>query len=106
VTALRDIGIQLVVARSFARIFYRNAFNLGLPVLQYEGEEEIPALEGPIEADLRSGVIAHRPSGREFQARPIPDFLDDLVEQGGLMPYLRTVVAAQKAPEPERSDAR
>jgi 3-isopropylmalate/(R)-2-methylmalate dehydratase small subunit len=101
VTALREIGVRLVLARSFARIFYRNAINLGLPVLEYEADTEIPPMSGPIEADLRSGAVVHRPTGERYQARPIPDFLADLVERGGLMPYLRAVVAA-----PERSDVR
>ncbi len=96
VTALLDLGIRLVVATSFARIFFRNAINLALPVLEYPGDEPLPE-RGPLHADLTAGTLHYPEPDRTFQARPIPTFLTDVLAAGGLMPHLRATLAAKGA---------
>ncbi|MGW2279218.1 LeuD/DmdB family oxidoreductase small subunit [Streptomyces sp. NPDC001770] len=92
-TALRDLGVPLVVARSFARIFYRNAFNIGLPLLEYRGDEPFPT-DGPTEVDLSTGEI-HCADGRVLKGDPVPGFLLGLIADGGLMARLRTRTAGR-----------
>jgi 3-isopropylmalate/(R)-2-methylmalate dehydratase small subunit len=78
-----------VIARSFARIFYRNAFNIGLPIL--ECEEAVGAFsEGMrISVDLDSGEIKSVEDGARFFAKPIPEFMRDIITAGGLVPYIK-----------------
>jgi 3-isopropylmalate/(R)-2-methylmalate dehydratase small subunit len=84
--AILALGIPLVIAKSFARIFYRNAFNKGLALLEadilnkvYEGEE--------IEVELTTGVIKCKEG--EVKAKPIPAFMEELINDGGLINYLK-----------------
>jgi 3-isopropylmalate/(R)-2-methylmalate dehydratase small subunit len=84
--AISALGIPIVIARSFARIFYRNAFNKGLALLEAdlvdlveEGEE--------IEVDLATGIIKCKRA--EIQAKPIPPFMVELINEGGLIKYLK-----------------
>lgn len=95
VTALRDIGVRLVIARSFARIFFRNAINLALPVLEYPQDEPLPCT-GPLEADLASGTLVYPAAGAKYEARPIPGFLVDILAAGGLMQHLRTTLGPRR----------
>ncbi|MQY03728.1 LeuD/DmdB family oxidoreductase small subunit [Actinomadura macrotermitis] len=87
-TAVRDIGVPVVIAHSFARIFYRNSFNVGLPLLEYRGGTPIPE-EGPLIADLATGQITHMPSGQVYAGVPVDPYLLDLLADGGLMARLR-----------------
>lgn len=84
--ALKGCGISLVIAESFARIFYRNSFNLGLPLL--ECPEACSAIEtgDEIEVYLSSGIIRNISRGTEYKALAIPGFMRELIEDGGLMP--------------------
>ena len=90
--AIKGCGIGAVVAVSFARIFYRNAFNIGLPVI--EAPEAAAALaEGDqIEISLEEGTVRREGDGKAWAFSPIPDFMMDLVRAGGLMPWLREEV--------------
>ena len=83
---IKDTGIKCVVAKSYARIFFRNAINIGLPILVCA--EAVDAARHGEEArvDLGTGAILVR--GAVFQAAPFPPFLQRLIEQGGLMPYV------------------
>ena len=91
--ALRASGAGCIVAASFARIFYRNAINIGLPIL------ECPDAIGDIQADhlleveLEEGLIRNLSTGREFSATPYPDFMLQIVEAGGLVEYTRQRLA-------------
>jgi 3-isopropylmalate dehydratase small subunit len=87
--AIRETGIRTVIAESFARIFYRNAFNIGLPLL--EAPEAVQALkEGDrVAVDLGAGTIRILEEGETFQAQPVPPFMQELIQAGGLVPYLR-----------------
>jgi 3-isopropylmalate/(R)-2-methylmalate dehydratase small subunit len=87
--AIREAGIRVIIAESFARIFYRNAFNIGLPLL--EAPEAARSLgEGDrVVVDPASGEIVRELDNAVFRAEPIPLFMRELVEAGGLVPYLR-----------------
>jgi 3-isopropylmalate/(R)-2-methylmalate dehydratase small subunit len=90
--ALKAAGIGCVIALSFARIFYRNAFNMGLPI--FESDEAAEALkEGDdVEVDADTGEIRDLTTGDVFRARPIPPFMQDLISDGGLIPHVLKVV--------------
>jgi 3-isopropylmalate/(R)-2-methylmalate dehydratase small subunit len=86
--AIKRAGISCIIAETFGRIFYRNAFNVGLPLLE---SSEAPAniREGDdVEVDLDSGVITDFTLGRSFQAKPVPSFMQDLLKAGGLMNHV------------------
>lgn len=87
--AIREVGISVVIAHSFARIFYRNAFNMGLPIL--ESPEAVSALhEGKeVDIDLELGLIVRRTDGRTSGSQPIPPFMRELIEPGGLIAYAK-----------------
>jgi 3-isopropylmalate/(R)-2-methylmalate dehydratase small subunit len=92
--ALKGAGVSVVIAKSFARIFYRNSLNTGLPILV--APEAVDGIgEGDeVTVDLASGEIANLTTGATFQAQPLPPFMRELVEAGGLLPYLKTRAAA------------
>ncbi len=89
--ALKGAGISCVIAENFARIFYRNAINIGLPIL--ESAEAAAALqEGEVvEVDLQNGVIQDS-SGRKYTAVPFPPFMQEIMARGGLINYVREKV--------------
>lgn len=86
--AIKTAGISCVIAVSFARIFYRNAFNMGLPI--FESPEAFAGIgEGDeVEVDAGAGVIRNLTKGTEFQAAPIPPFMQELIADGGLMAHI------------------
>lgn len=86
--AIKAAGISAVIAKSFARIFYRNAINVGLPIL-----ESAAAVDGiddgdTIEVDLSKGKISNLTNDREFSAEPFPEFMESIIESGGLIKHL------------------
>lgn len=87
--AIKAAGVSVVIAKSFARIFYRNAFNIGLPIL--ESEEAYTSFEegSPIQVDLESGEIRGEDRAVPILAKPIPPFMREIVEAGGLVPYIK-----------------
>ena len=87
--AIKESGISLVIAKSFARIFYRNAINIGLAIL--ECEEAVNAIkEGAVvEADLDKGVIYNKTTGEAFQTQPFPAFIQTIIENGGLVASIK-----------------
>lgn len=87
--AIKGSGAACVIAPSFARIFFRNAINIGLPILECrEAAEEIE--EGDeVLVDLLSGLIRDRTSGKNYQARPLPAFVLKIAAAGGIIPFLR-----------------
>jgi 3-isopropylmalate/(R)-2-methylmalate dehydratase small subunit len=87
--AIKAAGIQAVVAKSFARIFYRNAFNIGLPIFESEGAS-VKIKEGQeIEIDADRGVIRDMLTGEEYRANPIPPFMQELIDAGGLIEWTK-----------------
>ena len=86
--AIKGVGIQAVIARSFAAIFFRNAINIGLPFLESEDVDKIK--EGDlIEIDLSSGIIKNLTQNASYRTQGFPKFLQDLVEKGGLMNWIK-----------------
>ena len=87
--AIKESGISLVIAKSFARIFYRNSINIGLAIL--ECPEAVDAIrEGDrIEADLDAGLIYNRTTGEQFQTQPFPAFIQTIIQNGGLVESIR-----------------
>jgi len=87
--ALKAAGVSAIIAASFARIFYRNAVNIGLPILECpEAAGEIAAGDR-IEIDFQSGRIKNPGRGREYRAAPFPPFLLEIIQAGGLIPRVR-----------------
>lgn len=91
--AIKAAGVSCVIAKTFARIFYRNCINIGLPIL--ECPEAVDGISGgdQVEIDLDSGRIRNVTTGAEFQAKPFPPFMQQLINAGGLINYARQRVA-------------
>ena len=90
--AIKESGISLVIARSFARIFYRNSINIGLAIV--ECSEAVDGIsEGDIvEADLDAGIIYNRTTGKQFETKPFPTFIQKIIENGGLVESIKSGV--------------
>jgi 3-isopropylmalate dehydratase small subunit len=89
--AIKAAGVSCVIAVSYARIFYRNAINIGLPILECPEAAAPGAVKtgDALEIDLASGRIEDKTSGKTFNAAPAPEFLRDLFAAGGLVPYVK-----------------
>ena len=87
--AIKASGISCVVAESFARIFYRNALNIGLPILECPAAAKAISADDEVSVDLATGEIANLTTGRRFQAEPFPPFMMELIAAGGLAAYLK-----------------
>lgn len=85
--AIKASGIKCVIARSFARIFYRNAINIGLPIIESPCASEIRAGDR-LEVDLKHGVIKNVSRDRAYRVGGFPDFIQEMVDKGGLLAYL------------------
>ena len=97
VMAIKQAGIQCVIAPTFARIFYRNAINLALPVL----EADVDCADGAeLEVDLATGRITETSSGRAWQAPPLPKEAREIVEAGGLIEHLKQKMGGSGQPRP------
>ncbi len=93
--ALKAAGIAAVIAPTFARIFYRNAFNMGLPIFELPEAAEIN--EGDIvRIDMEKGEVIDETTGKSYKFVPIPEFMQELVDAGGLIQYAKKELAAQK----------
>lgn len=88
--AIKTCGVACVIASTFARIFYRNALNIGLPILECpEAAEKISAGD-EISVDFDTGRIVDATTGVSFQAEPFPPFMQDLIAAGGLASYMKS----------------
>jgi 3-isopropylmalate/(R)-2-methylmalate dehydratase small subunit len=87
--AIRGAGISCVVADSFARIFFRNSINLGYPILQSPQAAEAVEEGDELEVDLADGVIRNLSRGDEYGCEPFPQFMNELMKMGGLVPWVR-----------------
>jgi 3-isopropylmalate/(R)-2-methylmalate dehydratase small subunit len=97
--ALKGAGVSCVVAASFARIFYRNAINIGLPILECPEAVEVTGVGHTLEVDLAQGTVRNLDTGQTFQAEPYPPFLVAIIEAGGLIPYTRAKLHAGVGPD-------
>ena len=86
--AIKGCGVSLVIARSFARIFYRNSINIGLPIVELKEAGDISAGD-ELEVDLSSGVIRNLTKLKTYKARPFADFISQIIEKGGLVNWVK-----------------
>lgn len=87
--AIKESGVSLVIANSFARIFYRNAINIGLPILECpEAVRDISAGD-TVSCDLSAGIVQNETTGHVFQAQPFPPFIQRIIDAGGLLKSLQ-----------------
>ncbi len=87
--ALKYVGVGAVVAESFARIFYRNAINRGLPALECPGISDAVSEGDSLEIDLTGGKIVNATTGKELDFVPMPEFMVEVLGEGGLVTYIR-----------------
>ena len=86
--AIKGCGISAVIAESFARIFYRNATNVGVPLLEAPGISKVIEDGEEIEVDMEKGIIISQ-SGKEYEFKKLPPFMLEILEEGGLINYLK-----------------
>ena len=82
---IKESGISCVIAKTFARIFYRNAINIGLAILECEAASDGIAEGDEVSVDFDTGVITNLTKGETYQAEPFPGFIKDMIQKGGLM---------------------
>jgi 3-isopropylmalate/(R)-2-methylmalate dehydratase small subunit len=87
--ALKHAGVGAVIAESYARIFYRNAINIGLPALECPGITEAVSDGDVLEVDVTGGAINNTTTSTWLEFTPLPEFMVDVLKEGGLAPYLR-----------------
>jgi 3-isopropylmalate/(R)-2-methylmalate dehydratase small subunit len=87
--AIKTAGISCIIAKSFARIFFRNAINIGLPLLECDEAVDKTKAGDTLEVALSSGKIKNLSNGMTFTAKPYPDFMSELISAGGLIEYTK-----------------
>jgi 3-isopropylmalate/(R)-2-methylmalate dehydratase small subunit len=88
--AIKGAGVSCVVAISFARIFYRNAINIGLPILECEADlKALQSGKDQLEVDLERGLITNLQNRETYQSAPFPPFMQELIAHGGLVEYVK-----------------
>ena len=83
--AIKASGVSLVIANSFARIFYRNAINIGLPILECDAAAQEIQAGDEVEVDFDTGVITDVTTGKTYKAQPFPPFIQNIIQKGGLL---------------------
>jgi 3-isopropylmalate/(R)-2-methylmalate dehydratase small subunit len=94
--AIKAAGISCIIAKSFARIFFRNAINIGLPLLECDEAVDNTEASDTLEVELASGRIKSLTRGMEFRAKPYPDFMAELISTGGLVEYTKRRLASRR----------
>lgn len=94
--SIKAAGVSAVIAKSFARIFFRNAINIGLPIL--EAPEAVDGISpgDDVEVEPATGTIRNLTKGKTFQAVPYPEFLQRIIDRGGLLPYVEARLSEVK----------
>jgi len=87
--AIKEAGIGAIIAKSYARIFYRNAFNIGLPILECQEAVDSINENDIVSVDLATGEILNETTGEKFSAKPIPEFMQNIIRAGGLVEYIK-----------------
>lgn len=95
--AIKHAGVSAVIAASFARIFYRNAFNMGLPILECPEAASAIQTGDKLEVDLETGAITNLSRNQAYQAQPLPPFMLSLVKAGGLIASIREKLSQKSA---------
>ena len=86
---IKTCGTGCVIAKSFARIFYRNAINIGLPILECEQAAEEISAGDEVSVDFDTGLITDITTGKTYQAEPFPEFIQNIIQKGGLLASLK-----------------
>ncbi len=86
---IKTCGVSCVIAKSFARIFYRNSINIGMPILECEAASDAIENGDEVSIDFDTGVITNVTKGETYQAEPFPPFIQDIIRAGGLMNSIR-----------------
>ena len=86
--SIKAAGVSVVIAKSFARIFYRNSINIGLPIMECPEAADAIAAGDEVHVDFDTGVITDKTTGQTFQAEPFPPFIQKIIADGGLMKSL------------------
>jgi 3-isopropylmalate/(R)-2-methylmalate dehydratase small subunit len=92
--AIKASGVACVVASSFARIFYRNAINIGLPILELAGAEKLAKKGDEMRVDLASGAVENLTTGAKAQGKGFPPFMQGIMRSGGLIEYVKARMAS------------
>lgn len=87
--AIKASGVECVIAKSFARIFFRNSLNIGLPILECPSAVDGIKAGDVVSVDISTGRIVNKTTGKEYQAEPFPPFMQELISSGGLAEYIR-----------------
>ncbi|MDD5497487.1 MAG: 3-isopropylmalate dehydratase small subunit, partial [Atribacterota bacterium] len=87
--ALKEAGISCVIAKSFARIFFRNAINIGLPIFESPEISQQVKQGDLLEVNLNKGIIKNLTTGQEYQVHPLPPFIQNIILAGGLVEYTK-----------------
>ncbi len=93
--AIKGSGVACVVAKSFARIFYRNAINIGLPILECPEAVDGTEKGEQLRVDLAAGTITNQRTGRTYRTTPFPPFIMGIIQAGGLVPYMQERIRAR-----------
>jgi 3-isopropylmalate/(R)-2-methylmalate dehydratase small subunit len=94
--AIKGAGVGCVVGRSFARIFFRNAINVGLPILECPAAAEDAENGHRLEIELETGHLYNATTGRSYESEPYPPFMMSIINAGGLVPYIRQRTAVER----------
>jgi 3-isopropylmalate/(R)-2-methylmalate dehydratase small subunit len=94
--AIKASGISCVIARSFARIFFRNSIDIGLPLLESDDAPDGIKMGDKLEVNLEKGIIKNVTTGKQFLSKPYPQFMSELVKAGGLIEFTKQRMAALK----------
>ena len=94
--AIKGAGVSCVIARSFARIFYRNAINIGLPILESPEVVDDAETGDTIEVDLSSGIITNVTKKKEYMTAPFPEMIQEIVNAGGMVEFAKKRIAQRK----------
>ena len=86
--AIKAAGVSCVIAETFARIFYRNAINIGLPIVECPEAAQGISLGDEVEVDFDSGIITNKTTGKQFQGQAFPPFMQKIIDCGGLVNYI------------------
>ncbi|MCI8776714.1 MAG: 3-isopropylmalate dehydratase small subunit [Oscillospiraceae bacterium] len=87
--AIKESGISLVIAKSFARIFYRNSINIGLAILECPEAAEAIEEGNIVEADLNKGILTNKTTGKQYKTEPFPEFIQSIITNGGLVESIK-----------------
>jgi 3-isopropylmalate/(R)-2-methylmalate dehydratase small subunit len=94
--AIKTSGVSCVIAKSFARIFFRNAINIGLPLLESAEAVDNTSAGDTLEVDLAKGQVKNITTGKTFTSKPYPEFMSELIKAGGLVEYTKKRLAGVK----------